>query len=75
MKVVREKEDFRPVMLTLESQDEVDALFTIVCNISGSGCFNDTSIREVSSGIFRALDTFGAESQADLVEIRMQLEK
>ena len=75
MKVTKIPDEFKPIVITLESQEEVDALFTVVCNITGSGCFNGTSIREVTKRISSGLCDYANEADSSLVEIRMQLKK
>ena len=74
MKVNKVNEEFVPVMVTLESQDEVDALYTVTGCIRGKGYFNQTSVRHITNRIYRGLEDCGAKSYADLVEVQLQLE-
>lgn len=73
MKVTKIPDDFKPVVITLESQDEVDALYTVTGSICGKGYFNDTSVRKITNRIYAGLEGCGAKSATHLVDKQMQL--
>ena len=73
MKVTKIPDDFNPVVITLESQGEVDALYTVVGNIMGIGVFRDTSIKDVTDELYYGLENCGAIEVHDVVEKAMGL--
>ena len=73
MKVTRMPDDFKPVVITLESQDEVDALYTVLGSIVGAGSFNDTSVRHITSRLHAGLATCGAHRVVGTVREEMEL--
>ena len=73
MKVVKQAQDFRPVVITLESKDEVDALCAVVGSIVGEGSFRDTSIRSVTNKLYDGLKDCGASPVASAVDTEMEL--
>ena len=74
MKISKSPAVFEPVVITLEHQDEVDALCTVTGAIIGRGDFEETSIREVANLVYHGLIDCGAESRTNLVQKDMVLE-
>lgn len=73
MKIDKQIDHFRPVVVALESQDELDSLCTVVGSIVGEGSFGDTSIRSLTNKLYDELRHLGATPVANLVETEMEL--
>ena len=73
MKVNKAPDKFEPIVIELTSQDEVNALCTVVGSIVGEGSFSDTSIRSIANDLYKGLRDCGATGLQDLVKCDMGL--
>lgn len=70
MKIQQQERKFKPVTITLESQEEVDMLLTLTGSLIGEG-----KMRDFTDSVFNGLRTFGDYRRTDhlLVDIKIRL--
>ena len=73
MNVTKQIDVFKPVVIALESQEEVDALYTVTGSIHGAGTFSNTSVRSVTAELYKGLKDCGARRLYMVVEEEMEL--
>ena len=73
MKINNSPEVFEPVTVTLETKEELDALYTVAGSISGSGSFKDTTVRMITNRLWDGLQDCGAKKVEGVVEIELEL--